>query len=313
MIIFDSLIKKVLNKSNSYIFYKNSYNNINKKYKKLMKRNKHLKNKTIDLEKENYRFSTDIDRLNHEINLLKSKKNDLLLYANNINHELLLYAKESLYSNIFRDTISESTWLINKKFSLHYGAANYSFLYVLYRILDELRPINILEFGLGQTTKLTTEYINNTEYGKSLTVIDDDQEWIENFSKKLNINDSISINKVDIEEFTFDSSINRRYALKDLRKHLGGGVNKFDLIIIDGPVGFNQSYPRSNILDIVDNLDDEFIIIMDDHERDGERNITQNLLKIFEEKGIKYHQLMLFGIKEQLVIGTEKYKSLAWF
>lgn len=301
-----NLADKILNKSNSYAFYRN-------KYVELIKNNKLLKKKVKKLKKsheiENNKYNIELNYLNSQIDKLKKNHQDLLLYSNDFNHEILLYTKENFYANLFKDTICQSDWLLNKNFSLHYGAANYSFLYLLYRILDEFKPRNILELGLGQSTKLTTQYINNSGHDKNLVVIDDDEKWINNFSKKLSLNDNIFIKNAELEKFVFQSSKNFKY------KNIKNIINKkkFDLVIIDGPVGMNQEYPRSNILEIINNLKEDFIVIMDDHDRTGEKNTINEFIKILNQKNIKNYHLRIFGIKEQIAIGTERYKSLKWF
>ena len=98
------------------------------------------------------------------------------------NHkEELLRIKEINYAQIFNDTLKESIWLTKKNFSLNRAASNYSFMYTLYRILDEVQPKNILEMGLGQTSKMTTQY---AKYYKDshLLIVEGDQLWIDNFS-----------------------------------------------------------------------------------------------------------------------------------
>lgn len=48
----------------------------------------------------------------------------------------------------------------------------------------KIRPKNILELGLGQTTKLTSQYANHFDDVK-LTVFETDEDWIEVFSENL--------------------------------------------------------------------------------------------------------------------------------
>lgn len=61
---------------------------------------------------------------------------------------------------------------------------NWSFLCILYRILDEIQPDSILELGLGQTTKLTTSYMKSKlgKHEKKHSIIEHDEEWM-NFMK----------------------------------------------------------------------------------------------------------------------------------
>lgn len=54
--------------------------------------------------------------------------------ANNIKEEVYRnqrFVRGVQYSNVFKDTINDSEWLINKSFSPNKSASNYSFLYFL--------------------------------------------------------------------------------------------------------------------------------------------------------------------------------------
>src|SRR5690554_7298280 len=62
--------------------------------------------------------------------------------------------QELNWSNVFNNTISDSEWFKNKSISPGRSAVGYPLLYVLYRILNDVKPLNILEFGLGQSTKI---------------------------------------------------------------------------------------------------------------------------------------------------------------
>ncbi|MCC7553816.1 MAG: hypothetical protein KO202_04890 [Methanobacteriaceae archaeon] len=217
------------------------------------------------------------------------------------------YTREILYSINFNDTIRESEWLIKKNFSLNKSSSSYSFLYVLFRILDEINPKNILELGLGQSSKITSQYANF--FDSNLLIIESDKEWIVNFSKNLLLSNNSKILEVPTEYFEFNSSNNLRY--KDFSNEISD--KKFDLIIIDGPYGYNQEYPRSNVWNLVNNIDKEFIIIVDDYERVGEQNTVNELFKIFNENNINYKTVEFEGIKKQLVIYSPKYKFVSWY
>ena len=59
---------------------------------------------------------------------------------------------------IFNNLLHHKDWIKDKDIIPAKGSANYSLLYILLVILDKIQPENILEFGFGQTTKLTTQY-----------------------------------------------------------------------------------------------------------------------------------------------------------
>ncbi|MDR0911039.1 MAG: hypothetical protein LBM96_00375 [Methanobrevibacter sp.] len=246
--------------------------------------------------------------LKNQLNKIIAIERGVQELRNNINID-----REINYGIIFKDTISNSKWLKNQSFSLNNGAANYSFLYLIYRILDEMDIKNILELGLGQTTKITSQYAN---YNKNsyLTVVDDDKNWIDSFSNQLNLSENISIKTADREKCPkFEENNSFKYKDLDLK-------DKFDLIIVDGPFGYNpengvkSTYPRTNILDLIDNnIKDDFIIIIDDYDRKGEQKTAKLLMEKLSKKGLKYHVFRTWALKNQIAIFSEKYSFIRWF
>ena len=94
------------------------------------------------------------------------------------------YILELLWSQIYHDTVLGSDWLKNNSISPggpRRWAVGYNFLYTLYRILNEMRPKQILEIGLGQSTKLTGQYADYFD-AKHL-VVEHDLEWTKFFCK----------------------------------------------------------------------------------------------------------------------------------
>ena len=236
----------------------------------------------------------------HQLNNYQKLKSEVF-----INKRFL---KEMNYAHVFKDTINDSDWLFNKSFSANNAAANYSFLYILYRILDEIKPSKILELGLGQTTLLTSQYVNFFK-NADLQVVEDNEKWIEYFSNKLNITSNVKINFVNKREILINSFKCLKYEnFSNLIKD-----DLFNLIIIDGPYGANQEYPRSNIWDLINNLADNFVIIIDDYDRQGEINTSKILLDKLSENGIIFNTSVFRGIKNQLVIYSKNNYFIGWF
>ncbi len=98
-------------------------------------------------------------------------------------HENRNILKEINYADVFNSTIHTSDWLIDKSFSPTSYAIGYPLLYVLYRILDEQHPKNILEFGLGQSTKLFHQYSVFVKEAH-ITTLEHDAKWIKFFSQR---------------------------------------------------------------------------------------------------------------------------------
>ncbi|AMK15422.1 O-methyltransferase [Methanobrevibacter olleyae] len=344
------LINKMLSKSNSYNYYKTNFQKFTKENKKLKKEIKkldenHTKEKKInkdkinklnqqhkdEINKLNQQHKDEINKLNQqhkdEINKLnqqhKDEINNLNRNFNSIKEDLTnIYKSESRINNelqyafIFNDTIKNSIWLEKTDFSLVNSAANYSFMYSLYRILNDAKPKNILELGLGQTTKLTSQYAKHFDDVK-LTVLETDEDWIEVFSQNLDLTDNIDIINLSEESFEYNNTISIRF------KDIGHVVDdeKYDLIIIDGPRGFRNGsngdilldYSRTDIWKLIpSNLANDFIIIMDDYHRVGERNTMDYAEELLKENYKELFSYTCHGFKAQHAVFTEKYKFISW-
>ena len=218
--------------------------------------------------------------------------------------------KELNYAHLLHDGMKGTFWLNKQTFDLHNWAANYSFIYLLFRILDKMEPRNILEFGLGQTTKLTTQYIAYKNSKAYLNVCEHSRDWIQIYQPELPKHEHIRINHLELEYFEYRRKKNDKYAgLLELV-----GDRKFDLIIVDGPVGGGKNLPRSNVVDLIGhgNLAEDFVIIFDDAERVGEKNTIRKTQAALRKKSIAFQTFERFGIKRQAYI-VSKSRAFAAF
>src|SRR5687768_15072305 len=86
-------------------------------------------------------------------------ENNQLLKGNLLqNLKIERMISESNWNNTFNSSINGSTWFKYIPLNVGRWAANYSLLYILYRILNEIKPENLLELGLGETTKMLQAY-----------------------------------------------------------------------------------------------------------------------------------------------------------
>lgn len=251
--------------------------------------------------------AVDMNKISKELNkiyrhLLRDDKKIAQMQSDfdNIYKKIECCYKELNFADLLHDTIINSVWLKDKSFSLHGWAANYSFIYMLYRILDNAHPQHILEMGMGQTSRLTSQYIANANQTATLDIIENDAKWISVYQPQLPTNERIKIHQCDLEFFTYNKVECRKY--KDLDKIICD--QKYDLIIIDGPWGATQNLPRSNILDIIKhhNLAEDFIIIFDDTEREGEQNTSAQAIKLLREQNVEHKIFQRNGIKTQTYI-----------
>jgi len=229
-------------------------------------------------------------------NLLKFKSN---LLKQKYNNELLMAA-------IFDSSINGVDWIKSKSFSPSRAAANYSFLYILFRVLDDICPKSIIEFGMGQTSKLTSQYVFNKNQDAKLTIIEHNKIWIDIFKSKLSLNSNIKIENLETSVENYKSHKVIIYKnLQDIIKY-----TKYDLMIIDG-IGA-EKYSRIYVLDLIPNNinKDSFVIILDDYDRDGERNTAKEIIMKLKNNNIPFERTEFSGVKSQLIFCSPNLKFL---
>lgn len=207
-----------------------------------------------------------------------------------------LYAAE-----IFHDRIKESPWFVRQRLSPGRWAVDYGFLKTLYNVLSAMRPRNILEFGLGQSSKLIHQYA--AHYQADAVTCEHNDEWISFFFQSEA--DFSSMAPADLDQpVVEDASLGypmkiRRLPLERVKIHgaettaYGGledafGVRKFDFVLVDGPVG-EKRFSRSQIISVAKtNLADRFCIMMDDTERPGEQETLDEVQEVLRGRGVLF-------------------------
>lgn len=221
---------------------------------------------------------------------------------------------EVYWAQVYHDTICSSKWLMDKKISPGRMAVGYNFLYLLYRALDDFRPMNILELGLGQSTRLTSQYAANLL--AQHVVVEHDQKWKEFFLEKLgalakglHVWEAKLITKKDIndqEYYAYDSE-NFAGAIQSI-----GG--KCDLILVDAPFGGKAPKAKCDILPYLPEiLAENFAILIDDCGREGEQNTVREIKRILSKNNIKFASSLYYsdGEKHVCVIASKGWDFLA--
>lgn len=126
---------------------------------------------------------------------------------------------EILKAIIFNNTILDSEWLKYKSFSPGEWAADYGLLYTLYRVLNGMRPQNILEFGLGQSSKMLHQY--GKFFNINVLTCEHDDNWIDFFSKEKDGQYDLKIKKMELETISYKEFETLTY--KNCVQELGGG------------------------------------------------------------------------------------------
>lgn len=212
---------------------------------------------------------------------------------------------EIYWSIVFNSAIADSTWFKTKSLNPGRWAAGYPLLYILYRVYNDIKPTSILEFGLGETSKLGYQY-HHAFPQSSFTIIEQDEEWLRFFSNTVhNVNPNTVLLPIEQKKVgQFETKVYRGLTEKLLGK-------KFDLIIVDGPWG-SQHYSRYQIIDVVENdlLAKDFVILFDDYDRPGEKETVSKLREVLKARNISFKEGLYWGMKGSILICSEKYKFL---
>jgi len=212
-------------------------------------------------------------------------------------------SRELEWADIYHDTIRGRKWLEDLPLSPGRWAANYSLLYILARILSDYKPETILEFGLGESSKVISSFLKNELKTSKHIIVEHNEDWIKVFENRFALaGNSVIAHHNSIVTTGHEFEINSYENLKPYSEQV------MDLYLVDGIS--SARYSRNYIIRMLENVtqQNEFMIIMDDYMRQGEQDTANELLKMFAQKNIKTYAGSYTGNKSQLIIATEKYK-----
>jgi hypothetical protein len=179
-------------------------------------------------------------------------------------------------------------------------AANSSLLYLVARCINELKIGSVLELGVGQTTLLLDSL--RSQRGFELVSVEHDPEWCAHVQSKC----EHAITLTSLRQRTYKGISYRGYGLEL-------PMRKFDLIIVDGPPG-GAKWPRFDVVPLAaTHLPEDFVIIMDDAERPGERRTGRKLLQQLDSCGIAYREARIRAAKTQLLVASGAMRLAASF
>jgi len=197
-------------------------------------------------------------------------------------------------------------WLKINSFSP--GAFNWAMdslaLLNVFKIINNTKPKNILEFGLGESSKLIHQYA--TYSGTNALTVEHDKVWEDYFVNQFPAL-KINIKNLELLEINFQGKNTLIYKNID-----SIAQNQYDLIIVDGPFGEEwHEYSRIQILDFIpQGLNDTFCIFIHDTERKGEQNMLNLLQQKLKSNAIKFHIRNYCSIKWHTVVCSDNLKFL---
>ena len=149
---------------------------------------------------------------------------------------------EILKGMTFNSTIVDSPWLKYKSFSPGLWAADYGLLYTLYRALNSMKPKSLVEFGLGQSSKMVHQYANHFQV--EAVTFEHDPDWVKFFNEGRDGDYDIRVQLAELETIRYKGFDTVTY--KGLEALLAGKT--FDFVLVDGPFG-SDHYSRPEVLD----------------------------------------------------------------
>ena len=213
-------------------------------------------------------------------------------------------ASESVWADVFNQTVSDSAWLADKTFSPGRWAVGYPYLYVMYRVLNETKPKRILEMGLGQSTRMIAQYAAAHE-GVEHFVVEHDPDWIEFFTNDFALPAATQIVQLPWDFVPYkDAASVRVYG--GFSEQFAG--QRFDFISIDGPLGGDmKEYARIDVLQLLPAcLSEEFVIMMDDCERAAEKKTLCEMEETLKNNAVAFKRGRYSGNKDTVLITAEK-------
>jgi len=226
-----------------------------------------------------------------------------------LNKKILNQNEELLWAEIYHDSIKGKGELENLSLNIGRWAGNYSFFYVLHRILSTCKPKRILELGLGESSKFISVFISDYLTKTDHLIIEQSIDWKNQFIEQFNLSSNSKIKILPIELLDIKGHAVNSYKGFD---HEINGL--FDFYLIDGPFG-SYNFSRYDIINLIKEFpkDHEFVILFDDYDRKGEQQTVKTLIEILNNNGIKNYKAIYKGLKTQIIIASEKFKFVENF
>lgn len=238
------------------------------------------------------------------LNMIINKIKSLIKENRNINLEILAITKELEWAHIYHDSIRGKKAIEELGLNVGRWAGNYCFFYVLNRILSDYKPVSILEMGLGESTKFISTYLDNYLPNSHHLVVEQSQEWLDIFNNRFKLANNTKLIVCPLIKKEINGYETNSYEGFDVK------INQsFDLYIVDGPFG-SLRYSRYDILSLVKrfNMNNEFIILLDDTARQGEIDTLNDIVLELNKRNISNHLVHYSGNKRVSVICSDKYK-----
>lgn len=218
--------------------------------------------------------------------------------------ENIALSRENEWAHIYHDSIRDKDFLQTLGLNVGRWAGNYSFFYILNRILSDYKPKGILDLGLGESSKFISTYLSHYLLDSHHTIVEQDLNWIQEFNQRFVLNGRSNVIHCPLQEIEVNGFPTFSYQNFEERITV-----EFDLFIVDGPFGSDR-FSRFDIVSLVKKFDKgkDFILILDDSHREGEQDTINEICLVLSKKGIEFFRGDYSGVKQNTIIATSKYR-----
>jgi hypothetical protein len=209
---------------------------------------------------------------------------------------------EPIYRDLFLRELSRAG--VEDVFYPVGAAANHSLLYLIARILRETSVRSVLELGAGQSTILLDRMKKAIARDIAIATLEHDEFWAARM-------------QADVAHSIYHAPLASRNGFTEPYYHhpLISEGPSVDFLIIDGPpVTTRTPLARFAAIDLVaSRLAADFVIIIDDADRSGERKLGSEAERVLKKGGIEFRRSMIRAAKSQIVIAAGKLMPVAFF
>lgn len=208
------------------------------------------------------------------------------------------FAPEPGLEAIYRDLFLRELRLLGDedRFFPTGGAANYSLLYLILRIGVEFRPDSVLDVGAGQSSLLWAMLQRRGLVGEVLT-LENDPEWGDRIAAQVTHEVLVTplcprmIGKREVTTYDWTAARERR---------------RFDVILCDGPRG-TPRHSRFGVMAMLEDLPRDFVLILDDAEREGEQDTVSAIHARLQANKVDYGVGVVRAAKTQVVFAGGRF------
>jgi predicted O-methyltransferase YrrM len=214
-------------------------------------------------------------------------------------------ALEPVYQRLFERDL-EALKIENRYYAVG-AAANYGLLYAIIRAIKELRFNTIVELGAGQSTLLFDALARAALTKARILTIEHDRSWAHHIASKV----KHRVEVVQLVDKRVGKHIVHGYDLTDALN-----VETIDFLLIDGPPNYPLPNRNSRLgaLELIKKINkQDFLIIVDDAERAGERLLSNAIHGELDQQGISFKKGSVVSNKRQDIFAGGSYISAAFY